>query len=130
VRARKLVLGGLIAVLLLGFVGCGDSDNADNSVLGGGTQAADLVISDTYPFYDPVDLKIPQNREVSFTVRNDGKKIHNITIPGFTVDMDVEPGKVITVKIPATGAPRDGFFTMYCKYHQSDGEATKLNIAG
>jgi plastocyanin len=129
VRARKMVLGGLMVVLVLGLVGCG-SDSKDNSVLGGSSKAADLVVSDNYPFYSPTDLTVPQNKEVTFTVFNDGKKTHNITVPGFAIDMDVEPGQTISVKVPATGAPRDGFFTMYCKYHQSQGEATKLKIAG
>jgi plastocyanin len=126
VRARKMVLGGLMVVLLTGLVGCGSSSSS-NAV--GGKQGADLVVSDKAPFYDPADLTIPQNKESTLTVFNDGKKVHNITIPGFAIDMDVEPGQSISVKIPATGAPRDGFFTMYCKYHQSEGEAGKLKIA-
>ncbi len=44
--------------------------------------------------------------------------------------MDVQPGETITIKLPATNAPpRDGFYLMYCKYHQSEGEATRINIA-
>jgi plastocyanin len=128
VRARKLVLGGLMAVLLLGLVGCGGGSG--DSVRSATKKAADLVINDKSPFYDPAKLQIPPNREVTLTVFNDGKKVHNVTLPDFAIDMDVEPGQSIDIKIPATGAPRDGFFTLYCKYHQSDGEATKVNIAG
>jgi plastocyanin len=122
-----MVLGGLMVVLLTGLVGCGSSGSS-NAV--GGKKSADLVVSDKSPFYDPANLTIPQNKESTLTVFNDGKKVHNITIPGFAIDMDVEPGQSISVKIPATGAPRDGFFTMYCKYHQSEGEAGKLKVAG
>jgi plastocyanin len=57
--------------------------------------------------------------------------MHNVTIPGFAIDMDVAPGQTISVKLPAiTAAPRDGFYTMYCKYHQSEGEAMRIKIAG
>jgi plastocyanin len=81
------------------------------------------------PFYDPTDLEVSLNKEVTFTVFNDGKKVHNITIPGFSIDMDVQPGQSIDIKLPAvSAAPRDGFFTMYCKFHQSEGEATRINI--
>ena len=130
-RVRKLILGGLMAVLLLGLVGCGGGDDdGDDNVLGNERANADVVLSDSSPFYDPQKLTIPLNREVAFTVLNEGKKIHNITIPGFAIDMDVEPGKTIEIKLPASSAPRDGFYTLYCKYHQSEGEATRLNIEG
>ena len=127
-RARKLVLGGLLVVLLFGLVGCG-SDSDDDNVLGG-RATADLVITDKFPFYDHTTLELPRGREITFTVLNDGKDLHNITIPDFAIDMDVQPGQTIEVKIPAVSqAGRDGFFTMYCKYHQSQGEAGRLELA-
>ncbi len=128
-RLRKLLLGGLMAVLLMSLAGCGGGDNDEDKVLGDLSKNADLVINDKSPFYDPEKLEIPLNREVTFTVFNEGKKIHNITIPGFEIDMDVAPGQSIDIKLPAAQAPRDGFYTMYCKFHQSEGEAMRLNIA-
>lgn len=123
------MLGGLMTVLLVSLVGCGGSSSG-SKVLGGGKSGADLVISDKDPFYNRSDLQLPLNKEVTFTVFNSGKNVHNITIPGFSIDMDVAPGQSIAVKIPATSAaPRDGFYTMYCKFHQVQGEATKINIA-
>jgi len=122
------MLGGLMMVLLTSLVGCGGG-GSDKNVLGG-KKNADLVVSDKDPFYSPKTLDLRLNSEVTFTVYNDGKQVHNITIPGFSIDMDVEPGKSISVKLPATSAaPRDGFYTMYCKFHQAQGEATKINIA-
>jgi plastocyanin len=126
------MLGGLMVMLLVSLVGCGSSSNDDDAKVLGASKAqnADLTISDKFPFYDPADLQLPLNQEVTFTVYNSGTKVHNITIPGFVIDMDVEAGKTIQIKIPATSAaPRDGFYTMYCKYHQAEGEATRLNIA-
>jgi hypothetical protein len=129
VRARKMVLGGLLVVLLLGLVGCGGDGEDDDNVLGG-TGTADLVVTDELPFYDQKTLKLPRGREITFTVFNDGKKLHNLTIPGFTIDMDIQPGQTIDVKIPAVNeAPRDGFWLMYCKYHQHEGEAGRLELA-
>ena len=127
-RARKMVLGGLLVVLLLGLVGCGSDSDDDNRLGGAGT--ADLVINDEFPFYDNKTLELPRGREVTFTVFNDGKDVHNITIPAFTIDMDVQPGQTIEVKLPATNeASRDGFWTMYCKYHQHEGEAGRIELA-
>jgi plastocyanin len=124
-----MVLGGLMVVLLLGLVGCGSDGDDDDNVLGG-TETADLVVNDEFPFYDNKTLKLPRGREITFTVFNEGKRLHNITIPGFTIDMDVQPGQTIDVKIPATNeAPRDGFWAMYCKYHQHEGEQGRLELA-
>ncbi len=127
-RARKTVLGGLMVVVLLGLVNCGGED--DKPKVLGGADTADLVVNDERPFYDPKNLEIVLNREITFTVFNEGDKVHNITIPGFAIDMDVEPGRTIDVKLPAVNAaPRDGFYSFYCKYHQSEGEAGRINIA-
>ena len=127
-RARKMVLGGLIVVMLLGLVGCGGGDD-DETVLGGeGT--ADLVVRDELPFYEPKNLQIALNRAITFTVFNDGDEVHNITIPGFAIDMDVAPGQTIDVKIPAvSAAPRDGFFLFYCKFHQTQGMTGRIKIS-
>jgi hypothetical protein len=127
-----MVLGGLMVVLLLGLVGCGDDgDDGDDSVLGASrARAADLTINDELPFYDKKTLEMPLNREVTFTVHNEGKELHNITIPGFTIDMDIPAGQTVEIKLPAiTAAPRDGFYLMYCKYHQHEGEAGRITIA-
>ena len=127
-RAWKMVLGGLMAMMLLGLVGCGGDGDGDG--LASIKKNADLVIEDKEPFYDPKNLEIALNREVTFTVFNDGKKVHNITIPGFEIDMDVQPKQSIDIKLRAiSAAPRDGFFTLYCKFHQADGEAGRINIS-
>ena len=128
-RARKMVLGGVIVVMLLGLVGCGGGGDEDDKVLGS-SGTADLVVDDDPPFYDPKNLEIALNREITFTVFNEGKKAHNITIPGFAIDMDVAPGQTIDIKLPAVAsAPRDGFYSFYCKFHQTEGEAGRINIA-
>jgi len=124
-----MVLGGLIVVMLLGLVGCGG--DGDDEVLGASKKNADLIVDDKEPFYEPgKNLEIALNREVTFNVFNDGEKVHNITIPGFEVDMDVAPNQSIDIKLPAiSAAPRDGFYLFYCKFHQSEGEAGRINIS-
>lgn len=125
-RVRKTILGGLVVVLLLGLVACGGGEE-DNLL--GGAKTADLVVEDDYPFYDPTKLELPMNREVTFTVFNKGEMVHNIVIPDLNVDMDVQPKSSVEIKLPAvSAAPRAGFFTVYCKYHQAEGEALRLNV--
>ena len=128
-RAKKAVLGGLIVMMLMGLVACGGGDGDD--VLGGKADA-DLVIEDDKPpFYDDGTFKLRLNQEVSFTIFNDGKQLHNIVIPAFDIDVDIPSKQSVTVKIPAVKeAPRDGFFTFYCKYHQAQGEQGRIEILG
>ena len=126
-RARKTIIGGLVVVLLLGLAACGGGGEEDNLL--GGAETADLVVDDEHPFYDPTKLQLPLNREVTFTVFNKGERVHNIVIPDFNVDMDVQPKSSIDIKLPAVSAPpRAGFYTVYCKYHQAEGEALRLNV--
>lgn len=128
-RTRKMFLGGLMVVMLAGLVGCGGGGD-DETLLAEKPDNADLVVHDKLPFYEPDELVMPVNREVVFTVFNDGEKVHNVTIPGFAIDMDVQPKQSIDVKLPATsGPPRDAFYTFYCKYHQHEGEALRLKVS-
>ncbi len=127
-RVRKTILGGLIVLIVLGLGACGGGGE-DESVLGG-KQNADLVISDERPFYSPTKLQMPLNREVTLTVFNDGDNLHNITIPGFAIDTDVPSKQSVQIRLPAISEPpRDGFYTVYCKFHQAEGEALRLEIS-
>ena len=59
-RLRKLLLGGLMAVLLVSLVGCGGGDDDENVL--GGAKNADLVVNDEHPFYEPKNLELVLNR--------------------------------------------------------------------
>lgn len=118
-------------VMLAGLTGCGGS-STKATVLGGKAQTADVVVEkvDSLPKFDPNKLEIQLNKETSFTVLNKDKIVHNITIPDFAIDMDVQPGERIEVKLPAVAqVPRDGFILFYCKYHQAEGETGRITIA-
>jgi plastocyanin len=126
-----VAVGLMGVVMLLGLSGCGSS-SAKTTSLGGASQSADIVISksESVPRFDPNKVSIPLNKDVTFTVLNKDTEVHNITIPGVVVDMDIAPGQRVEVKIPAVSqAPRDGFFLFYCKYHQQAGETGHINIS-
>lgn len=116
-------MAGMVGVvMLLGLTGCGG---------GGGDEAkkADVTVDSTFRF-DPDKVEIDLNREDSFTFLNKDKVVHNVTVPAFTIDMDIQPGQRISVKIPTVNqAPRDGFFSFYCKFHQAEGESGRINIS-
>ena len=126
-KRARVAIGGLLGlVMLVGLTGCG----------GGGSSAtelkADVTVDkvDGIHQYDPKKLEISLNRDETFTFLNKDKIVHNVTVPAFAIDMDIQPGQRVDVKIPAVAqAPRDGFFTFYCKYHQAEGEAGRINIS-
>jgi plastocyanin len=121
------VAGGLLGVVMvLGLAGCGGSSSTSLN------QTADITIQkvDGLPRFDPDKIQVPLNQDETFTVLNKDKILHNVTIPAFAVDMDIQPGQRISVKIPpVTAAPRDGFFTFYDKYHQAEGAAGKITVS-
>jgi plastocyanin len=130
-RARVTMAGLLGLVMLVTLTGCGGS-SSKKTVLGGRGQTADVVVDkvDGLHTYDPKKLTIELNKAVSFTVLNKDTIAHNVTIPDFAIDMDVQPGERIEVKLPAVAqAPRDGFFLFYCKYHQAEGEAGRIEVS-
>ena len=126
--AKTVISGFLGLTLTFGMAACG----------GGGDDelTADVTMDDTMR-YDPDELEINLNEETTFTFRNKDDKVHNITVPALSndieqnaIEVDVQPGQRGTLKLPkVTTAPRDGFFLFYCKYHQTEGMSGKLKIS-
>jgi plastocyanin len=50
---------------------------------------------------------------------NNGSALHNFTIEGSSVDVDVQPGGNLTLPPPAPIPP--GTYTFFCKYHRAQG---------
>ncbi|MDQ2826801.1 MAG: cupredoxin domain-containing protein [Actinomycetota bacterium] len=122
-RTRKVMAGLFGLVMLLGLTGCGGGSSTDSG------KRADVTVDSTDRFA-PDKLEISLNQADSFTFLNKDKKVHNVTIPDFAIDMDIQPGQRIEVKIPTISTvPRDGFISFYCKYHQTEGESGRINIS-
>jgi plastocyanin len=54
---------------------------------------------------------------VTLVVRNTGKQLHNVSVPGQSIDTDVAPGQTITVKLKQGGKA----LPYFCKYHRTSG---------
>ncbi len=129
-RARKLVLWGLVAMMLPALGACGGGGGGDD-------RTADVSIEDETFRFEPSSLDIDLNEEQTFTFINRDDTVHNVTVPGIPMDTeqnpveaDIQPGERVTVKIPAVAAaPRDGFFLFYCKYHQTEGMSGRLKVS-
>jgi len=118
-----MVTTGLLAlVMLVGLTGCGGGS-------GDSAKRADVTVDSTNRFA-PDKIEVSLNQEDSFTFLNKDRKVHNVTIPAFAIDMDIQPGQRIEVKIPSVATvPRDGFFSFYCKYHQAEGESGRISVS-
>ncbi len=54
-------------------------------------------------FFDPKEISIPANTDVTFILPNEGVTMHNFSIPDLGVDVDINPGetKEVVVNAPA-----------------------------
>lgn len=128
-KGGRAVMSGLLTLsMMLAMGACGGG--------GGNKLTADVTMDDTLRF-NPDELKINLNEETTFTFLNKDNKVHNITVPGLSndveqnaIEIDVQPGQRGTITLPkVTQAPRDGFFLFYCKYHQSQGMSGRFKIS-
>jgi plastocyanin len=79
----------------------------------------DVVLEGGDFFFDPTCLLAAEpGSEVSITVRNTGRILHNIEVEEQGVDRDVRPGETVTVTVRV---PSSGTLHFVCKYHTSAG---------
>lgn len=88
------------------------SDHGAAAVTGAGTevQAGDS-------FFTPTCLTGLRAGTIVMRVRNTGQLLHNVTVPGQPVDVDVAAGQTVTVSV-TIGDATIGYF---CKYHRTSG---------
>ena len=60
-----------------------------------------IVSHDIY--FEPKDVTIPANTDVTFVLPNEGVTMHNFSIPDLGVSVDIQPGetKEVVVNAPA-----------------------------
>jgi len=62
-------------------------------------------------------------------VQNDGRNVHNVTIPGTTYSQDVAPGRRLVIRDIAAFLGGPGEYPFFCRFHQSLGMTGVIVIA-
>jgi plastocyanin len=131
VRRKRHRLAAVLAsaVAVVGLGACGDGGG------GGGVGLNELTATNMLRF-EPDQFQVPFEREFSLTFTNNDNQRHNFTLSHVFVDLDnfvnvdVEPGESKLVSFTVRERPRDGFFTFYCRYHQSQGMSGRITLIG
>ncbi len=79
-----------------------------------GITAIDYHFHDAHP-----TLPIGPGRDL--VVENDGRNVHNVTIPSVGYSHDIKPGQQIRIPDIAGFLGGPGAYTFYCKYHANLG---------
>ncbi|HEY7401265.1 MAG TPA: cupredoxin domain-containing protein [Actinomycetota bacterium] len=115
---RAIALG----VVALTLAACSSNSS---SPAGGGTTGGGGAVTDTITLTDnafsPADVTV-SGTQISLV--NDGQALHNVSIEGQDIDHDVQPGETESEDFEL--AP--GTYTMFCKYHRSQGMEGTLTI--
>lgn len=73
-------------------------------------EAAAQTVTSFDIFFEPKEVTIPANTDVTFTLPNDGVTVHNFAIDALNIDVDLPPGATETVVINAL----PGTYEYYC----------------
>jgi plastocyanin len=81
-----------------------------------------LVMKDF--MFEPKDFTLASGARI--TIRNEGAAEHNLTVEGQEFSKDVSPGETETedLELPA------GSYTIFCRFHRSQGMEGTLTITG
>lgn len=135
-RGMKLLTAGSLAVVMaVSLAACGGDDDDDDAGTLGAPQEqaeeADLVARDNR--FEPDELPVRKDQEVTFRFHNDDEVRHNFRLAFLGgpdgIDQDVEPGQTIDITLTA-GDPPEGldFYYFFCKFHQTEGMQGQLQV--
>ena len=62
-------------------------------------------------------------------VQNDGRNVHNVTIPGTTYSQDVAPGRRLVIRDIAAFLGGPGEYPFFCRFHHSLGMTGVIVVA-
>jgi plastocyanin len=118
------------ALLVLAFAGgCSSGGGTTNTTTppttaassGGGTGVT-ITMSDFA--FDPSTLTASTSQDIVLV--NTGAALHNFSIEGTSIDVDVQPGATQTLTAPGSSFPT-GAHPFFCKYHKAQGMTGTLN---
>jgi hypothetical protein len=77
-----------------------------------------VVTAIDYHFHD-AHPTTPIGPDRDLVVQNDGRNLHNVTIPGTTYSQDVAPGHRLVIRDIAAFLGGPGEYPFHCRFHQS-----------
>jgi len=128
-QVKRFVSSGLaVTALVVGLVACGGGGSSKS--VGAKNSSADVVASDTpTPHFAPNTLRADSGSDVSFTLKNDGKVVHNFTVSFLGIDKDVQPGQTVPITFKVPPPPKGvKYYTFYDKNYQGNGMQGRLNV--
>ncbi len=87
-----------------------------------------VVTAIDYHFHD-AHPTTPIGPGRDLVVQNDGRNVHNVTIPGTTYSQDVAPGRRLVIRDIAAFLGGPGEYPFFCRFHQSLGMTGVIVIA-
>ena len=96
--------------------------------LGGEQPAPYVVTAIDYHFHD-AHPTFPIGPGRDLIVANEGRNVHNVTIPALDYSHDVAPGERLVIADVAATFDGAGRYTMFCVYHQDRGMSGVIVIA-
>ncbi|MBI4261649.1 MAG: cupredoxin domain-containing protein [Actinobacteria bacterium] len=118
----RILIPLALALVALGAPACGGGDgNGDG---GGASGPVEIVLVDNA--FQPTAITAAAGQEV--VLSNEGQALHNLTIEGTDVDVDVSAGATETEDVLEGLAP--GSYDIVCKYHVAEGMTGTLTIEG
>ncbi len=102
------------------------SDTANNhgSKDVSGASSVEVEMDDFY--FGPTVITGSPGQSLKIELKNEGSALHNFSIPGQSIDQDVQTGQSSTVTVTI---PQSGFVEFFCKYHKSVGMLGELTAS-
>jgi uncharacterized cupredoxin-like copper-binding protein len=103
------------------------STSAASTATGAAPAASNAVqIAAKDIFFEPKDVSIPANTDVTFTIDNEGAAAHNFSIDALKISLDLAPGE--TQEVVVNAAP--GTYEFYCNVpgHKEAGMVGTLTV--
>jgi uncharacterized cupredoxin-like copper-binding protein len=103
------------------------ADDAPAAEEGAGAASAEPVTVASYDIYfEPKEISIPADTDVTVSLPNDGVTLHNFAIDALGIDVDIEPGATQEVVINAPA----GTYEYYCNVpgHKAAGMVGTLTV--
>lgn len=118
----------IVAMVLLGACG-DDGEDLDRRAIPAPTTGPYVSVAVDNHFHDvhvEDDIELAADR--SLVVKNQGRNLHNVTLPEADIDVDIAVGEEWELGPPLSEHLEPGRYTFFCKYHAEDGMLGAITI--